>query len=60
MKYKVYDRKGEFLGIINGKNEQDALKEAKAFDMYGAYRVEKIEQQPQGKVIKFKKDILFN
>jgi len=59
MKYKVYDKKDEFLGIINGKDEKDALKEAKAFDMDDAFRVELIDEK-KVKVRNLKKEVLFN
>lgn len=41
-KYKVFNQKGEFLGVINGLDEEDALHEALIFEMRDAYRAEKI------------------
>ena len=46
MKYKVYNRKNEFLGIINGLDPTDAIREAKLFDMRGASRVEECTPDP--------------
>lgn len=45
MKYKVYNKANEFLGIINGRDPLDAMKEARLFDMDTAERVEECTER---------------
>lgn len=38
-KYNVYDEDNQFLGVIHGRDESEALDEAKAFGMLAAHHV---------------------
>lgn len=57
LKFKIYNIKGEFLGIIHGRNAKNAIKEAKIFDMADAEIAVKISDKP---VKRKKKEILYN
>ena len=51
MRFKVYNKVGEFLGVIYGDNEKHAIKEALLFDMKGACTAVAIKEKSKVKPI---------